>query len=228
MKTRIPILRLALAFIFTCCLAIGLSAQDFEGRIDFEIKNEGSSDPRMSMMLPKKSSMFVKNGNVRMEMDMAMGMKSASITDGQTGTSVTLMDMMGQKYAIASVTNDELVKKQQDKMKVAVKQTDEQKTIAGYACQKAIVTFTDTTTSQETALNVWYTKELKFGNKHVQGPFASIDGSMLEYSISQQGFSMQFTANKVVKEAVDDAKFQIPTEYKRMTQEDMMRMFGGR
>jgi hypothetical protein len=39
---------------------------------------------------------------------------------------------------------------------------------------------------------------------------------------------MQFIANKVVKEAVDDAKFQIPTDYKRMTQEDMMRMFGGR
>jgi GLPGLI family protein len=228
MKTPVSLFRLYAVLFFLMSLCAGINAQDFEGRIDFEIKNEGASDPRMSMMLPKKSAMFVKNGNIRMEMDMAMGMKSASITDGKTGTSVTLMDMMGQKYAIASVTNDELVKKQQDKMKVAIKQTDEQKTIAGYACQKAIVTFTDTTTSQETALNVWYTKELKFGNKHVQGPFASIDGSMLEYSITQQGFSMQFIANKVVKEAVDDAKFQIPTDYKRMTQEDMMRMFGGR
>jgi len=221
-------LRLTIAFIFTFGLQLGSNAQDFEGRIDFEIKNEGASDPRMSMMLPKKSSMFVKNGNVRMEMDMAMGMKSASITDGKLGSTVTLMDMMGQKYAIESNTNDELLKKQQDKMKVAINKTTEQKTIAGYTCQKAIVTFTDTTTSKETALHVWYTKELNVGNKHVQGPFASIEGSMLEYSITQQGFSMQFIANKVVKEAVDDAKFQIPADYKRMTQEDMMRMFGGR
>lgn len=223
-------LRLYSITLFLIGLSIGVLAQEFEGRIEFEIKNDGKSDPRMSMMMPKKSSMFVKNGNIRMEMEMAMGMKSASITDGMTGNSVTLMDMMGQKYAIESRNDDEFIKKQQEKMKVSVNQTGEQKDIAGYACQKAIVSFTDSTTSTETALHVWYTKDLKIStnNKHIQGPFASIEGSMLEYSISQQGFSMQFTATKVVKEAVEDAKFEIPAEYKKMTQEDMMRMFGGR
>ena len=182
----------------------------------------------MSMMMPKKSSMFVKNGNIRMEMDMAMGMKSASITDGKTGNTTTLMDLMGQKYAISSNKDDAFMKKQQEKMKVSVTQTDEKKTIAGYTCQKAIVSFTDTISTSETSLTVWYTKDLNFGNKHVQGPFASIEGSMLEYSISQSGFGMQFTAIKVIQEKVDDTKFEIPTEYKRMTQEEMMRMFGGR
>ena len=228
MKKMLHFSRLSSLLILLLWQAMAVYAQEFEGRIDFEIKNEGASDPRMSMMLPKKSSMFVKNGNIRMEMDMAMGMKSASITDGNTGSSVTLMDMMGQKYAIESGSNDELNKKQQEKMKVAVNKTGEQKTIAGYLCQKAIVTFTDTTTAKETALNVWYTNDLKISNKHVQGPFASIEGSMLEYSISQQGFSMQFVATKVVKEMVEDTQFQIPTDYKRMKQEDMMRMFGGR
>jgi GLPGLI family protein len=228
MKTTLSLVRIQAVIFFVLCVFAGLNAQDFEGRIDFEIKNEGTSDPRMSMMLPKKSAMYVKNGNIRMEMDMAMGMKSASITDGKSGSSVTLMDMMGQKYAIESGSNDELIKKQQEKMKVAVNQTGEQKTIAGYPCQKAVVTFTDTTTAKETALNVWYTNDIKIGNKHVQGPFASIEGSMLEYSISQQGFSMQFTATKVVKQPVDDTKFEIPTDYKRTTQEELMRMFGGR
>jgi GLPGLI family protein len=120
------------------------------------------------------------------------------------------------------------MKKQQEKMKVSVTQTDEKKTIAGYTCQKAIVYFTDTISTSETSLTVWYTKDLNFGNKHVQGPFASIEGSMLEYSISQSGFGMQFTAIKVIQEKVDDTKFEIPTEYKRMTQGEMMRMFGGR
>ena len=163
-----------------------------------------------------------------MEMEMAMGMKSTSITDSKTGNSVTLMDMMGQKYAISSSNDDEYLKKQQDKMKVNIVNTDEQKTIAGYSCNKAIVTFTDTTSSNETSLNVWFTKDLNISNKHVQGPFAGIGGSMLEYSISQQGFSMQFIATNVNKESVDDAKFSIPPDYKPMTQADMMRMFGGR
>ena len=214
---------------FACILFISDGfAQDFEGKIEFEIKNEEKSDPKMSMMMPKKSSMFVKNGSIRMEMDMAMGMKSASITDGKTGNITTLMDLMGQKYAISSNKDDAFMKKQQEKMKVSVTQTDEKKTIAGYTCQKAIVSFTDTISTSETSLTVWYTKDLNFGNKHVQGPFASIEGSMLEYSISQSGFGMQFTAIKVIQEKVDDTKFEIPTEYKRMTQEEMMRMFGGR
>jgi GLPGLI family protein len=218
-----------LVLFFACFLFISTGfAQDFEGKIEFEIKNEEKSDPKMSMMMPKKSSMFVKNGNIRMEMDMAMGMKSASITDGKTGNTTTLMDLMGQKYAISSNKDDAFMKKQQEKMKVSVTQTDEKKTIAGYTCQKAIVSFTDTISTSETSLTVWYTKDLNFGNKHVQGPFASIEGSMLEYSISQSGFGMQFTAIKVIQEKVDDAKFEIPTEYKRMTQEEMMRMFGGR
>jgi GLPGLI family protein len=224
MKTTLSVF----AFLFILIQTASTFAQDFEGRIEFEIRNEGKSDPKMAMMMPKKSAMYVKNGNIRMEMEMAMGMKSASITDNNTGHSVTLMDMMGQKYAIESKSDNEFIKKQQEKMKVSVKQTGEQKSIAGYSCQKAIVTFTDTTTTTETSLAVWYTKELNFSNKHIQGPFAEIEGSMLEYSISQQGFGMQFSATKVVKEPVGDDKFQIPSEYKRMTQEDMMRMFGGK
>lgn len=228
MKTLALLPRLQSVLLMLLCFCAGIQAQDFEGRIDFEIKNEGASDPRISMMTPKKSVMYAKNGNVRMEMEMAMGMKSASITEGKSGNSVTLMDMMGKKYAIETGGNDELIKKQQDKMKVSVTQTGEKKAIAGYPCKKAVVTFTDTTTSKETALNVWFTNDLKISNKHVQGPFASIEGTMLEYSITQQGFSMQFIATNVVKELIDDSKFEIPTEYKRMTQEELMRMFGGR
>src|SRR5687767_3903678 len=73
----------------------------FEGKIVYEISFPGLElDANNAAMLPKEMTMYIKNGKVRNEMSMGMGMTTSTISDSKTKTAITLMDMMGSKYAI--------------------------------------------------------------------------------------------------------------------------------
>jgi hypothetical protein len=51
---------------------------------------------------------------------------------------------------------------------------------------------------------------------------------MLEFSLVQQGLNMNFQASLVSKESVDNKLFEVPEGYKKMTQQEMMKMMGGK
>lgn len=209
-------------------MGLQLFAQSFEGKIVFEISLVGVTDPQMQAMMPKETVAYFKKNKSRMEMSMMMGMKNVTISDGDTKSAVTLMDMMGQKYAIVNdgKSNTPEQSKMLEDTKVEI--TKETKKIAGYTCTKAIITVPAGGKIKEASkMEVWYTKELSMNKGYVSGPMSKIEGSALEFSIKQSGMDIKLTARDVLKQPVSDELFIVPTDYKKMTQEELMKTFGG-
>jgi hypothetical protein len=204
-------------------MSISATAQDFEGKVLFEISLGKDVDPQVQQMMPKESVMYVKDGKTRVEMTMGMGMKNITISDSKEKKAIVLMDMMGQKYAIKKDLSDD--EKGTDETKVTV--TKETKTIAGYKVTKAIIEMPVKDQKETTKMDVWFTKDLALKSSYVAGASGKIDGAVLEYSVNQKGISMKFTAKQVTKESVENAKFEVPEGYKVTTQEELMKSMGG-
>lgn len=209
--------------LIACVLAIFVThtfAQDFEGKIVFGIEYKKLPQEGMESMLPKESVTYVKNHLSRVETDAMMGMKTVVISNAKTNMATTLMDMLGQKYAIETNTKEEAEKnKSADKSKVTI--TDETKMVAGYNCKKALIEM------EEGKFTVWFTKDLNYSSSQtMQGPFAKIDGTPLDFEMNQQGMIMRLYAKEITKGAVSDLKFEIPADYKKTTPEELKKAFG--
>jgi GLPGLI family protein len=221
MKTIFSIITL---FIFTTTL---FAQPLVEGRIIFDIKVGKEIDPQMASMMPKEASAWFKKGKSRFEMNLMMGAKNTTITDEATKTSIMLMDAMGMKYVVRNKWDetDADAKKAMEDAKVTV--TKETKIIAGYNCNKTIVEFNGKS-GKTSKFDIWSTKDLAFTTKGQQGPTSKVEGAALEFTIDQGPISMTLTAREVRKEAVSDDKFIVPTDYKEMSMDELLKMTGGR
>jgi GLPGLI family protein len=217
-------------FLLACIIffSINLFAQSFEGKIVFEMSFPDFKDPQMASMLPKEAVAYFKNSQSRMEMNMMMGMKNATISDGLKKTSITLMDLMGQKYAVEnSASNEAEQKKLSESTKVSI--TSDKKMIAGYMCTKALVEIPNPENAKELIkMDMWFTKDLSINKNYMNGPIEKIDGSVLAFSLNQSGMMINLSAKEVLKQPVSDDLFLIPSGYKRMSSADLMKMMGGK
>ena len=196
-----------------------------EGKITFEItiNNAEEMNDQMLAMMPKEMTVYFKDGKSRGEMDM-MGGKVVSITDSKAGETISCMDIMGKKQAIKTTKAD--AEKEKAKMgDYDVKITDETKDIAGYKCKKAVITYKDKKDASG-SMDVWFTNELEASNSEKYS-WKGIDGYMMEFAVDQRGMSMKFSCTEVKKESVSDDMFKIPEGYTVMTQDEMMKQYGG-
>jgi hypothetical protein len=208
--------------LFVC--SFGAFAQ-FEGTVVFGITMPdmgGENSAMMAAMMPTECTLEVGKVKTRMEMKMGMGMQTVTIVDKKTKEIVSLMDMMGNKMAIVMNEND--VSKEKSAVKLKTLDAGDKLEIAGYSCKHAI--YED---KSGTKLDVYYTDA--FGKESYSGsasnPYKEIEGLMLKHTIVQKGMKMTMTAKSVSKGKIDDTKFVIPEGYKRMTQEEMKKAFGG-
>ncbi len=215
-----------LAFIFMVNVNLAIALEKLkEGKITFEIviNNAEEMNDQMLAMMPKEMVVYFKDGKSRGEMDM-MGGKIVSITDSKAGETITCMDMMGKKQAIKTTKADA----EKDKSGLGdydVKITDETKVIAGYSCKKAVITFKNKEDKEGTT-EIWFTNELEASNSEKYA-WKGIDGYMMEFGVDQKGMGMKFSCTEVKKQAVSDDLFKIPEGYTVMTQEEVMKMYGG-
>ena len=98
--------------------------------------------------------------------------------------------------------------------------------VASYLCKKAEITVTDKSGTSLVS-NIWFTEKIPNhmninDDRGVQ--FRDIKGMSLEYEIrAQNGMSMKMTAASISKETVAESKFDIPSDYKETTMEDMQK-----
>ena len=192
-------------------LPISLLAQSFEGKIEYSISYK-DLPPEMQQaegMLPKNQSIWIKGSKNRFEQNMAQ-VSTVVISDSQAGTSVILMDMMGQKYKmdIAKEEMDAMIKGQSDPVITYVAGTKE---IAGYTCKKAEVMMDG---FDEKAI-FYYTEEIP--PVQVKGMEAlSLDGMFMAYEASTQGMTISIEVTNIDKGPVTDDKFIVPAGYSEM------------
>jgi len=198
-------------------------SSDFEGKVVYSIDFVGGNLPPQakSMMAGSTATIYIKGDKTRTEMNMGM-QNTISIYDRKANTSVTLMEVMGNKYKLKQDNS----KKDEKKPDMKVNVTSETKTIAGYSSKKAEVIMTDSKGTSHTS-HIWFTEEISnhMNTTHENGyQFKDIKGMPLEYEIkAQNDMSMKMTATSVSKETVADSKFVIPDGYKETTPEEMQK-----
>lgn len=222
---------LFLSSLAVAAISFSFTGPDFEGKIVYTMSVDNANMPpeAKAMMQGSEFTIYVKGTKSRTDMNMMM-QNTTTINDSKTKTSVTLMEVMGNKYKIKNNESKNETEKMPD---VTVKNLDETKTIAGYKCKKAEITFKDKT-GKSVSSNIYYCEEItnSMGHDKRSYQFKDIKGMPLEYEINaDNGMKMKMTAQSVSKESVPDSKFDIPSGYKETTveemQKEMMKMMQG-
>jgi GLPGLI family protein len=190
---------------------IALSAQSFEGKIDFSIayKDLPQEMQMAEGMLPKAQTIWVKGNKNRFEQMMSQ-VSTVVISDADQGTSVILMEMMGQKYKM-DITKDEMASMIGAQSDPEINYVDGTREIAGYTCKKAEVIMD----GFDGKAIFYYTEEIP--PVQVKGMEAlSLKGMFMAYEASTQGMTISIEVTNIDKGPVSDDKFIVPDGYSEM------------
>jgi len=192
--------------------------ESFEGKVDYELSYEDMNEQvkAMESMLPKKSMVHVKGEISKTTTPNGMGSETIVYSNKATGESITLMDMMGNKIALRSNLDD-----LKDESQPEIEYSEETKEILGYKCKKAIIS----TEGSEIEVEVFYTEELP--NIQSNPMSNGIKGLPMQISIEMEPYTIIQTVKKIEKVKVKKLKFEVPSDYKEMTQDELKKMMGG-
>lgn len=201
------------------------SGKPFEGVITFKITYPDSKFSESQLaMFPKVFTVSIKGDKSRTDLQMS-GMNTVEITNYTEKTSVTLLNMMGQKYAIKK-TSAEIDQEMAEEGTPSVEFSDETKTIAGYVCKKVVVTVN--TDGIKSTFEGWYSSELGSKLANFNNPiYKDIDGMLLEFTMKNRDITMKFTATSVEKKGLAAKDFEVPSDYTITTQDELRSKFGG-
>lgn len=198
-----------------------LFSQTTEGQISYKIEITGDS-PEMAnaatMLQGSLMELYFIKDKTAVEMKMGEMMKMKTSIDAKLNKGIILMEVMGNKIA----TKIDDVKNNEESPKEEIVATAETKTILGFNCKKYIKK-----NEQGKTLIIWTTKDI-VTNLVGQQQFVKADlGIPLEFSTSDDGMTMNFTATSFNKK-VDSSifKLDVPEGYNVMTEEELKQMGG--
>jgi GLPGLI family protein len=221
MKKIFPALFIALIF------NIQIKAQNkvsFEGTITYSISFENAGLPPeiIDRLKGSESIIFIKGDKRRIDLNTPIQNQSTFIDD-KTRSMATSIDLEGKKYLI-KLTEADIKSEKEMAPETTIKYSDSTKLIAGYNCKKANVKMKDKDGNIE-AVVVYYTNEIPPNN--VKEIFEGLKGLPLEYTITQGGIKMTFTAKNISKDPVPDAKLDLPKEgYTEITMDELKKTMG--
>lgn len=193
-----------------------------EGEIVYDAAVVDQANP-MAGMAPTKMTVKFKDNKSSAEMSAGMGLFSTTFISDPASKSMTqLVKLLNKKFSL--VQDAEAVKKEVDAYPVEITPSKETKTIAGYKCKKAHVKVLDGNASE---FDIYYTKGLNIKNPNFANPYSSVDGVLMEYQMKKFGLEMKFTATSVKNVDVDDDVFELPPDYKPITEKEMNDLFVG-
>ncbi|MBI1182729.1 hypothetical protein GC194_00550 [bacterium] len=205
------------ALMFSLVLLLSASSlppRAFEGTITFSIAYPelGEGMAGMVSMLPTMQEWKVKGNKLRMSQQ-SMGGEQIIIVNQATGKGYVLLNIMGNKLALETTANDqELI----GLSGTSVELTKDSKKIAGYNCKKAIII-------NDSAENVvYYTPDFANPVANDNSRLQQFPGLPLYLKTTQQGTTIELTAQEVKEESVSDALFEIPAGYTITSQDELI------
>lgn len=221
-KSFFSILLLTALLGFSCGDPVKQDVRISEGVITYDAELVDVNSP-MADMAPSKMVINFKGNKTTVEMSAGMGLLTMSfISDPDLQTFSTVVKFMGDRTA--TVQNAEEIQKENELFNIEIIPSQQTKMIAGYKCKKARVHYKG---GDPHDYDIYYTDEINIKNSNFTNPYYKMEGVLMEYRIKKFGLEMQFVANSVAKEPVDDAVFQIPKDSKIVTVEQMSELFNG-
>ncbi len=217
---------LMLAVFITAILSTSTQAQkkskNAEGKIVYEITLDGEVEGMMAAMLPSEIVMKFKGSKCRTEMATAMA-ENITLSDQKDPSSgLILLDVMGSKYAM-KVDPAKVEEQKKSLPEFEVIASTETKEIAGYKCKKAIMK--NKSNNEETY--IYYSEELPYLENSLTSQYKNISGMPLEFNTKLNGITMTIRAKSIEKIKIADAEFVASSEYKLVTEEQLMKELSG-
>lgn len=207
-------------------LAISVSAQKpgspFKGVINYKVSYPDSKiEASQQAMLPQTMKVSLNGNKTRIDINMP-SMTQIVLMDADLLTTKVLLELMGQKIYMKP---NKAASKTGGKEPVVVI-LPETKEIAGFVCKKAEINFGDEK-SKASPIIVYYTEAIGNNKIFYENEYRTLPGIPMEFQYKMQGMNLLLTASSVEKGKISNKDFEVPSEYKEMTPEQLREMFGG-
>lgn len=217
---------LALAVLITVMMGSSTQAQkkskNTEGKIIYEITLDGEVEGMMAAMLPSEIIMKFKGTKCRTEMATAMAENITLSDQKNPNEGLILLDVMGSKYAM-KVDPAKVEEQKKNLPEFEIINSAETKEIAGFMCKKAVMK--NKSNNEETY--IYYSDALPYLENSLTSQFKNIQGMPLEFNTKLNGITMTIRAKSVEKIKIADAEFVASSEYKLVTEEELMKELSG-
>jgi GLPGLI family protein len=192
-------------------------AQLKEGKVTYGmVFSSDKPDMELAIGMMEGSKMVLEFMPGKSRSDVSMGVMGTFVTivDAKAKKALSLMDVMGTKYAVRSELEKSKMAPDEKDYKVEI--TSETKVIQGYTCTKAIMTADD-----GTIMTIWFTKDIVVHTGGLQYYKKEMPGFPLAMSMNEDEMVIEITASEILtKVNQNDLSMKIPEGYTEMTEEE--------
>jgi hypothetical protein len=210
-----------LLFATTGCKHGLFQKHNAQGTIEYKIAVLDSNNP-MAKFAPDKMIIKFKNNQSYAQVIAGMGLFETDFVNDEPNRKIIQMVRLLNKKVFYVADTNAVNKELKGTPKFIFTPTTETKMIAGFKCKKVGVAYAD---NKFAPFDLYYTEDIKLEDPNWATPFREIKGVLMGYRFNRYGFYMEFTANKVDMEDVDDKIFTIPQEYKKISKEQIDELY---
>jgi len=191
-----------------------------EGKITYSVEVVKSDLNYLEEMAINLSTLTISFKDEAIRTDFGVAISGTTIIqDSKANKGLMLLDVLGTKKAV------QLGETKEEQIKPNITYLDETKTIAGYACKKAIITVDDST-----QLTAYYTDQISPENKVTKYTYGNLKGFPLEMQVDLDGTLVNLKAESVDASAQDASDFSltVPEGYELTTMQELEKLTGGK
>lgn len=211
----------ASVFLFNSCSEDLFNQKLKEGIIEYKAEPVNAKES-MAMWAPDNMEVKFKDNMWSANLEAGMGaMRMDFISDPTKKEFISLVSFLGKFYSIMKDAEMDSTNKYLPDYDVTY--PGDKKVIAGYDCEKAVLTFKDGSPSME----VWFTKGIEIENPNWANCYYKVDGVLMDYNLRKFGLELHFTATSVSEAQIDPSVFEIPSDYKLKPNSELEAMMSG-
>lgn len=217
--SRIILTILLCPFLLESCGRLLPEDKIREGIVEYEITYlENMTDNILTDHMPNKMTMKFRKHVSKNEIQGFFGFfELINISDLQKASNTTLLKVLDKKYYYLGTPHEKPCCF--DAMEgMVVEFTDETRDICGLECKRANIRFPD---RDAPAFVVYYTDEIQVNQPNLTNPFHEIGGVLMEFEIWLHNLRMRISAYNVAEKKIPEKEFSIPSEYQRISKNDM-------
>jgi hypothetical protein len=195
-----------------------------EGVIIYELTYpQFKEDNIFTSMFPNEMAFKFKDNNTKSELKTSMAVFSTALLAEKNKKTLTHLVRIASKYSGLVMDSTQIVQeygKMPDGM--IITPTSKTKTIAGYVCKNALITFSNDTTK---IFDVYYTDEIGIEDPNWCTPYHEIKGVLMEATVNKFNIDMHMVAKSVTGQKFEESEFQITQKFQPITVEEMADIF---
>lgn len=199
---------LVLAVVMMGFVSLVSAQKPFAGTIKTHTHIEGTDDPNILSEGEGDASIQIFGNYTKMVRSIQEGFGITSISNGDAKSNIVILDIMGMgKYYIE--TPAEKILEAQKTVKYDYDKTGEKKTIAGYECEKVVVTITDLETDESKTFVEWVTNDLNVGENINFAETPGLAGYALRSEVKQEIEGAEVTIITEATEIIPNKKLKV-------------------